>query len=216
MALRRNDIVKIGLSRIVPVKSIALLAGEIGYGYIGVVVPKLNVLSATLVHVNVTQLPQAIDGLVVGQAEHLLNAVLALVGFILACFQAGLGVGKQQFPILRKEAYFAGLLVQLNREKARLNVYNFAVFLYLYVLCLPRLQHNRIALLLNGGTLVGVTFHDTDDGGRIELNGYVLLGNLAGHHLGRDALAKACHLYAFGGELAGNANSCNAQEGHEG
>ena len=43
---------------------------------------------------------------------------LALVGFILAGFQAGLGVGKQQFSIPRKEAYFAGLLIQFDRNMA--------------------------------------------------------------------------------------------------
>ena len=41
-----------------------------------------------------------------------------LVGFILAGFQAGLGVGKQQFSIPRKEAYFAGLLIQFDRNMA--------------------------------------------------------------------------------------------------
>ena len=43
---------------------------------------------------------------------------LALVGFILAGFQAGLGVGKQQFSILRKEADFASLLIQFDRNMA--------------------------------------------------------------------------------------------------
>ena len=77
-------------------------------------IPEFDVLSATLIHINITQLSQAIDGLVVGKTEVLLYAVLALVGFILAGFQAGLRISKQQFSFLREEADFASLLVQFD------------------------------------------------------------------------------------------------------
>ena len=77
-------------------------------------IPEFDVLSATLIHINITQLSQAIDGLVVGKTEVLFNAVLALVGFILAGFQTGLRIGKQQLSFLRKEADFASLLVQFD------------------------------------------------------------------------------------------------------
>lgn len=76
---------------------------------------------------NITQLPQTIDGLIVGKTEVLLNAVLALVGFILAGFQTGLRIGKQQLSFLRKEADFASLLVQFNANEIRFNVYNISI-----------------------------------------------------------------------------------------
>ncbi len=103
-------------------------------------IPEFDVLSATLIHVNITQLSQAIDGLVVGKTEVLLYAVLTLVGFILAGFQTGLRIGKQQFSILRKEADFACLLIQFDGNETRLNIYNIPVFLYLNTLHLLRFQ----------------------------------------------------------------------------
>ena len=77
-------------------------------------IPEFDVLSATLIHMNITQLSQTINGLVVGKTEVLLYAVLALIGFILAGFQAGLRIGKQQFSIVRKEADFTSFLIQFN------------------------------------------------------------------------------------------------------
>ena len=154
--LRCYDIIEISFSRIVPVKTIAFLAGEIRDGDISVIVPEYDVLTATLIHMNITQLSQTIDGLVVGKTEVLLNAVLALVGFILAGFQTGLRIGKQQLSILRKEADFASLLVQFDANEIRFNIYNISIFLYLNILQLLRLQDDRIAFLLNGSSKSGI------------------------------------------------------------
>ena len=209
------DIIEIGFSRIVPVKTIAFLAGEIRDGDIGVMIPEFDVLSATLIHINITQLSQAIDGLVISKTEVLLYAVLALVGFILASFQTGLRIGKQQLSILRKEADFASLLVQFNGNKTRIDFYNITIFLYLNILQLLRLQDDRIAFLLNGSTKSSIRFQDTDDGWRIEFDGYILLSHLTGDRLGSHAFLGACHLYALGAEFTWNANGSDAQKGNE-
>ena len=119
-------------------------------------IPEFNILAATLIHINITQLSQTIDGLVVGKTEVLLNAVLALVGFILASFQTGLRISKQQLSILRKEADFASLLVQFDANEFRFNIYNISIFLYLNILQLLRLQDDRIAFLLNGSSKSGI------------------------------------------------------------
>ena len=209
------DIIEIGFSLIVPVKTIAFLAGEIRDGDISIVVPEYDVLSATLIHINITQLSQAIDGLVVGKTEVLLYAVLALVGFILAGFQTGLRIGKQQLSILRKEADFASLLVQFDANEIRLNIYNISIFLYLNILQLLRLQDDRIAFLLNGSTKSGIRFQDADDGWRIEFDGYILLSHLTGDRLGSRTFLCACHHYALGAEFTWNANDSDAQKGNE-
>ena len=209
------DIIEIGFSRIVPVKTVAFLAGEIRDGYIGVIVPEYDVLTATLIHVNITQLSQAIDGFVVCKTEVLLNAVLALVGFVLAGFQTGLRISKQQLSILRKETDFASLLVQFDGNKTGFNIYNISVFLYLNILKLLRLQDDRIAFLLNGGTKSGIRFQDADDGWRIEFYGYILLSYLTGDRLGSRTFLSACHLYALGAEFTWNANGSDAQKGNE-
>ena len=209
------DIIEIGLSGIVPIKTVAFLAGEIRDGDIGIIVPEYDVLATTLIHVNITQLTQTIDGLVIGKTEVLLNAVLALVGFILAGFQMGLRIGKQQLSILRKEADFASLLVQFNGNEIRFNIYNISVFQYLNVLHLLRLQDDRIAFFLNGSPKFGIRFQDADDGWRIELDGHILLSHLTGDRLGSRTFLGACHLYALGTEFTWNANGSDAQKGNE-
>ena len=166
-------IIEIGFSSIVPVKTIALLTGEIRDGDISIIIPEYDILSSTLVHVNIVQLSQTIDCLVISKTEVLLYAVLALVGFILAGFQTSLRIGKQQLSILRKKADFASLLIQLNGDKTRVYFYNISVFLYLNALHLLRLQDDRIAFLLNGSTKASIRFQDADAGWRIEIDGYM-------------------------------------------
>ena len=178
-------------------------------------IPEFNILSATLIHINITQLSQAIDGLVISKAEVLLYAVLALVGFILAGFQTGLRVGKQQLSILRKEADFTSLLIQFNGNKTRIDFYNISVFLYLNALHLLRFQDDRIAFLLHRSTKSGIRFQDADDGWRIEFDGYILLSHLTGDRLGSHTFLGACHLYALGAEFTWNANYSEAQKGNE-
>ena len=53
---------------------------------------------------------------------------------ILASFQTGLRISKQQFSILRKEADFASLLIQFDANEFRFNIYNISIFLYLNIL----------------------------------------------------------------------------------
>ena len=178
-------------------------------------IPEFDVLTTTLIHINITQLSQAIDSLIVGKTEILFNAVLALVGFILAGFQAGLRIGKQQLSILRKEADFACLLIQFNRNQIRVNFYNISILLYLNILHLLRLQDNRIAFLLNRSTKSGIRFQDADDGWRIEFDGYILLSYLTGDRLGSRTFLSACHLYALGAEFTWNANYSEAQKGND-
>lgn len=202
-------------SCIVPVKTIALLTGEIRDGNVSVMIPEFNILAATLIHINITQLSQTIDCLVISKAEVLLYAVLALIGLILASFQTGLRIGKQQFSILRKEADFASLLVQFDANEFRFNIYNISIFLYLNILQLLRLQDDRIAFLLNKSTKSGIRFQDADDGWRIEFDGYILLSHLTGDRLGSHTFLGACHLYALGAEFTWNTNGSDAQNGNE-
>lgn len=173
-------------------------------------IPEFDVLATTLIHVNITQLSQAIDGLVISKAEVLLYAVLALVGFILAGFQTGLRIGKQQLSILRKKADFASLLIQFYGDKPEF-ILQHHHFLYLNVLHLLRFQDDRIAFLLNRSTKSSIRFQDADDGWRIEFDGYILLSHLTGDRLGSRTFLGACHLYALGAEFTWNANYSDAQ-----
>ena len=178
-------------------------------------IPEYDILSTTLIHVNIAQLSQTIDCLVISKAEVLLYAVLTLVGFILASFQTGLRIGKQQLSILRKEADFASLLIQFNGNKTGIDFYNITVFLYLDALHLLRFQDDRIAFLLNRSTKSGIRFQDADDGWRIEFDGYILLSHLTGDRLGSRTFLGACHLYILGAEFTWNANGSDAQKGNE-
>ncbi len=95
-----------------------------------------------------------------------------LVGFILAGFQVGTRIGKQQFSILRKEADSPVFLIQFNDNRLRVNFYNISILLYLNILKLLRLQDDRIAFLLNRSTKSGIRFQDADD--EIEFDGYIM------------------------------------------
>ena len=52
------DIIEIGFSCIVPVKTIALLTGEIRDGDISIIVPEYDILSTTLIHVTSRNCPR--------------------------------------------------------------------------------------------------------------------------------------------------------------
>ena len=158
-------------SGVVPVEAVALFAGQVGDGDVGVVVPELHVAAAP-VHRRVAQLAHSVDCFVGFQRELLAHGVLAAVH--------GMGAGRErgrpgaQQGAARAVGKGDGSVGQVQRDAdaGRLQRQPPVGLAPVYAApeALSGLGHDGITLLLSHPA-AGPYAH-ADDGGRVELDAH--------------------------------------------